>query len=75
MKTYFDGEERTITEIREWGVLPNDITRPYWCVYYTRGTEFHGSLLVQAKDELDAMRRFPAELERQSKNYADDVEY
>ena len=65
MKTYYDGEEREITGIRYWS-FHNGQT--YYCVYYKRG-KFFGSLVVPAQDELDAMRKFPDELARQSINH------
>jgi hypothetical protein len=69
MKTYYDGEEREILKI----VQHSDRVRgdPYWNVYYKRG-ESYGNLIVQAKDELDAMRKFPEALARMSINPEDD---
>ena len=66
MKTYYDGEEREITGIRYWS-FHNGQT--FYCVYYTRGSEFKGALVLAATDELDAMRKFPDELARQSINH------
>ena len=63
-KTFYDGEEREIVGITQW---PSSTLVTYWLVEYRRG-ESIGQLLVAANDELDAMRKFPAELERLSKN-------
>jgi hypothetical protein len=65
MKTFYDGEEREILKI----VMHSDRVRgnPYWNVYYKRG-EAYGNLIVQATDELDAMRKFPEALARMSVN-------
>ena len=66
MKTYYDGEEREILKI----VMHSEMVRgdPWWLVYYKRG-ESHGNLIVQAKDELDAMLKFPETLAEYSKNF------
>jgi len=69
MKTYYDGEEREILGIEQWTFVPNKrIT--YWMVTYRRG-ESIGTLLLPAIDELDAMRKFPDELAKQSINPED----
>jgi hypothetical protein len=69
MKTYFDGEEREIVAIVPQFLHSNGKSTVFMVVY-KRG-ESTGQLLVPAKDELDAMRKFPDELERLSKNYED----
>ena len=63
-KTYYDGEEREILEIRPFVF---SYGMQYWMVHYKRG-ESHGELLVPAVDELDAMRKFPQALADLSKN-------
>ena len=68
MKTYYDGEEREILSIKYYRTLGN---KPLWLVTYQRGTS-QGDLIVQAKDELDAMRKFPETLAKYSKNFEDD---
>ena len=70
MKTYYDGEEREILKIYHWSVVDR---KNYWSVQYRRG-DCVGALLVQAEDELDAMRKFLAALEEFSKNHPDDEE-
>lgn len=65
MKTYYDGEEREILGIEHYTYHPS--RGDVWLVIYRRG-DSQSSLLVPATDELDAMRKFPAELERLSKN-------
>ena len=67
MKTYYDGEEREILEITPW-------YKGVYRVVYKR-KEFVGELLLAAKDEIEVYQKFPAELERQSQNFNDDVEY
>ena len=68
MKTYYDGEEREILGIKLW---THTGKTAYWVVQYQRG-ESIGQLVVPAKDELDAMLKFPETLARMSKNYEDD---
>lgn len=69
-KTFYDGEDREILKIAMHSYMVRG--DPYWIVYYKRG-ESHGNLLVRAKDELDAMRKFPQALADLSKN--DDREF
>lgn len=66
MKTYYDGEEREILGIEEH--LWHPTLGTMWKVTYQRDG-FVAYLLVPALDELDAMRKFPDELERLSKNH------
>ena len=65
MKTYYDGEEREILEIAYWTTTPKG--GAVFKVRYKRG-ESVGEIVFPATDELDAFNKFPAELERLSKN-------
>lgn len=69
MKTYYDGEEREILSIEFSYAHPGQGN--LWVVKYRRGTSY-GSLIVRAKDELDAFNKFPEELAKHSVNYEDD---
>lgn len=64
-KTYYDGEEREIVKIGYWTHHPK--VGAVWLVTYKRG-ESIGQIMVAAKDELDAMRKFPEALKQLSKN-------
>ena len=66
MKTYYDGEEREILSIEFSYAHPGQ--GDLWVVKYRRGTSY-GSLIVRAKDELDACNKFPEELAKHSVNY------
>ena len=65
MSTYYDGEEREILKIGYWTHHPKE--GAVWMVQYKRG-EFIGQIVFPATDELDAFNKFPAALERLSKN-------
>lgn len=65
MKTYYDGEDREIISITRYYFAPK--TGAVWRILYKCGVR-RGELLVPATDELDAFNKFPAELERLSKN-------
>ena len=69
MKTYYDGEEREIISITHWQYHPQ--LGDVWDVQYRRDGKT-GHLPVPAQDELDAMRKFHAELAKHSVNYEDD---
>ena len=66
MKTFYDGEEREILSIKF--SYTHTGRKSVWVVTYKRGVSF-GQIQILATDELDAMRKFPAELERLSKNH------
>lgn len=67
MKTYYDGEEREILSVEPW--ITTSLVTCYM-VNYRRG-DSNGSLLVEAKDELEAYAKFPEALARASINYPD----
>ena len=67
--THYDGEDREILNIEYWSHHPKE--GAVWMVRYKRG-EFIGQIVFPATDELDAFSKFPAALERLSKNYEDD---